>query len=253
MKRLAVAVLAAVVLTGTASAADWKWEVTPYIWMNDATSDVSVHDDPVTNSTVPFKDLLDHLEFVAEVHAEGRTGKHGVLADLMYVALHEDGAHFDLPKPDGAEALAEADYDMTIFEAAGLFNPSGDGERFTLIYGLRYLDQSLDLDVEFDIAPGIATDRQYDGGGSFLDGMVGARWAGHFAPRWSWSIRADVSTGGTKLTWAGTAGAGYSFDEAARYTLLAGYRYLDIDLDSDETVETDSTYKGFITGFRFSF
>jgi len=250
------ALLSLAAATGGAAAADWKWSVTPYVWASALTGDVTLHDGQVVGADIPFSTLFDHLEHTFQIQGEGRAGRHGVMADFSYVALTEDGKHYDLDHPQGAEAVVGLDTTLMIGEAGGLYNPRGDGTGFTLLYGLRVMSEGSDLEVEFDLGPAGTLDRKHDADDTFIDALVGAWWDGRFAKRWSWTVRADASAGGTDLIWSALASAGYSFDEAGKYTLLAGYRHRDFDFkteDGSSTVNTEMTLSGFITGFRFSF
>ena len=113
-----------------------------------------------------------------------------------------------------------------------------------------------DLEAEFDLGLAGTLDRKYDADDSFTDALVGARWAGKFAKRWSWGVAADASAGGTDLIWTAQGWAGFSFDEAGKYTLQAGYRHMDFDFETEDgsiVVNSEMTMSGFVTGFRFAF
>jgi len=89
-----------------------------------------------------------------------------------------------------------------------------------------------------------------------MAGMIGARFVGKWSDHWQASVRADVSEGGTDLTWNSLAGLGYSFGDGGRYTALAGYRYMHAEFKNKTdlgelktTLELSGPYVGFKFGF----
>ena len=86
--------------------------------------------------------------------------------------------------------------------------------------------------------------------------MVGARYLAAISDRWHFLLRADVSAGGTELTWNAWTGSGYAFGAGGRNALFAGYRYMEIEFkEDDERAEIESQIKmgGFIAGVKFGF
>ena len=54
----------------------------------------------------------------------------------------------------------------------------------------------------------------------------------------------------------GVVGFGYAFDDADKYTLLAGYKYMDTRFDENNgsaNVKSELTLDGFYAAFRFGF
>ncbi len=253
---IVAAIAAIAVFASPAAASDWKWSITPYIWATELNADIAVNDQQVASADVSFGDLLDKTDLALMIHFDGQKESHGLLLDLFYCALSDDGGTAPLPTPPGGTATAGAEFDLTLFDAAGIYNPRGDGEGVALLYGVRVLDHSTDIDATFDIGPGTVVTRSYDAGDTLVDALVGVRYIGRFSPRFHYNLRADVSGGGTKFTWNAMAGIGYSFGKSDRYALLAGYRYMDIDFDTEQdipTVNVDVAMSGAIVGFRFSF
>ncbi|MES1243256.1 MAG: hypothetical protein ABUT39_16715 [Acidobacteriota bacterium] len=255
MAPFGAALFIAVSTTGSAAAGDWTWTATPYVWATDVGADVSINDRQVADKTIDFSDLAEDLSLAAQGHMEGRNGRHGVLLDLFYVHLADDDKRFPLPAPLAGEAIADGDLTLTILDAGGIWNPRGDGEGFSLIYGGRMVDRDIEIDARFQPAPGVTLARSYEVSETLYDGLLGARYAGRFTPRWTWAVQADASTGGTEQTWSALAGLGWSF--GSRYTFLAGYRYMDIQFEKDDAlpgeVDADVTLSGFFTGLRIAF
>jgi hypothetical protein len=254
-----ITILSTLSLTGAAMASDWEWSVTPYAWATDVSADISINDRQVANQEIDFSDLAEDLEWTAQGHVEGRKGRHGVMADLFYVHLAEDGMSIPLPAPVPLQALADGDLKLTILDVGGVFNPRGDGEGFSLLYGGRAVDRDFQVDARFPVGPGVTLARSYEVSETLYDALLGARYAGQITPRWSWAVQADASTGGTEQTWSVLAGLGWSFGADGRYTLIAGYRYMDIQFEKDnatsrgDEVDADVTLSGFISGLRIAF
>jgi hypothetical protein len=243
-------------ITQAAAASDWAWSLTPYAWATDVQADISINDRQVADRRIDFGDLVDDLDYSEQGHFEGRHGRNGFLIDLFYVHLADDDKRVALPAPLAGEAIAQGDLKLTILDVGGVFNPRGDGEGFSLLYGGRLVDRSADVDATFLLGPGMTVAKSYGVNESLYDGMLGARYIGRFSRRWTYAVQADASTGGTKHTWSSWAGVGYSFGDSGRYTLIAGYRYMNIEFEKDNAlgeVDADVTLSGAISGLRISF
>jgi len=81
--------------------------------------------------------------------------------------------------------------------------------------------------------------RRYRADDTFVDGLLGLRYSGALPGRWSYEISADVSTGGTELTWSVNPSIGYTFGANGQFRLTAGYRYLAADFDTKPGVDMD--------------
>ena len=251
-----LAVLITLSMTGAAAASDWEWSVTPYAWATDVNADISINDRQVADQKIDFTDLAEELEWTAQGHVEGRKGRHGVMLDLFYINLADDAQRFPLPAPLPGEALVDGELKLTILDVGGVFNPRGDGEGFSLFYGGRAVDRNIEVDARFPLCPGVTLARSYEVSETLYDALLGARYARQINSRWSWAVQADASTGGTEQTWSALAGLGWSFGAEGRYTLIAGYRYMDIQFEKDNAlgeVDTDVTLSGFISGLRIAF
>src|SRR5690606_29679488 len=96
-------------------------------------------------------------------------------------------------------------------------------------------------------------DRRYEIDDTLVDAMVGVRYVRRFGERWSLETKADLSTGGTELTWSAAPSLGYSFGAERRYTAQAGYRRMVVDFDTADApvdVDAEMTLSGFLVGLR---
>lgn len=236
---------------GAAHASDWKWTVTPYAWATDVGVRVEVEDRAVVDETISIADLMEDLDTIAQVRLEAQKGAHGVYLDLFDVTLSDDATTVTLPR--GGTATFSPQMGMTIAELAGLFDPRGDQQGFQLLYGARILNQRAEIDATFEPAAAPAVDRRYDITDTVVDAMLGIRFLHRFDSHWSVAAKADLSTGGTDLTWSASPTLGYTLGESGRYTLTAGYRYMEVDFAASEKVAAEMTLSGFVAGLRIAF
>jgi hypothetical protein len=250
----AALVVGALLFADQAAAADkWKWTVIPYLWLTDLGIDVSINDRQVVDRTIDIKDLAEDITLTLQVRAEAQHGKHGVLVDAFYVELTDDPKTIALPTPPAGTATLDTEIDMTILEAAGLFDPKGDREGFELLYGTRVIDQRADIDVQFTPGVGPPASRTFEPSDTVYDGMLGVRWIRHFGHGWVTALRGDVAAGGTKFTWNVNTTLGYSFGKDGRFAVLGGYRKMDVEFKEEDSVESEMTLSGPLLGFRFLF
>jgi len=253
---LGLALLAGFAASAPAAAQDWHWTVTPYAWGPKVTTEVDVNDQQVANQEIALGDLIDATDFSSQIDIAARKGRHGALLDVFFVNLGSDDARFTLPGPAPIPATAKTDLELTIAELGGTFNPRGDGQGVTLLYGVRAIDRSIDIDATIPLGPGIAINKSYELSETLYDALVGVGYAGKIGDRWSWNLRADASTGDTDLTWEAEGDVGYSFGRDGRYTALAGYRYFDAQFQKSDVpaeVDVDATLEGFLGGLRIKF
>lgn len=250
MKAFGIVLISSLSLASAAAASDWTWNITPYAWATDA--GVSINDRQVADTTIDVSDLAEDLSFTTQGRVEARRGRHGVMLDAFYIHLEDDGQRFGLPV--GGEVVADGDLALTILDLGGVFNPRGNGDGLSVLYGARMVDRDIEVDARFNLGPGVTLAQSYEVSETLYDAMLGARYAGRITPRWTYAVQADASTGGTEQTWSGLAAFGYSF--GGRYTLIAGYRYMDIQFEKDSAigaVDADVTLSGVISGLRIAF
>jgi hypothetical protein len=247
--------VAAIALTvaGTASAEAWRWSVTPYLWATDVGIDVAVHDRALVDTTIPFDDLLEDLDSAALLRVEAMRGEHGMALDLFDVVLRDESGRVPLPGGPGDELSLNAEIGMTLLDITGVYDPEGDGQGLGLLYGARLLNQRENLAVGLYAGEDALADRRIEADDTYVDGLLGLRYAGSLPGRWDYELVADVSTGGTEFTWSVAPAIGFRFGSREQYRLTAGYRHLAMDLPSGQAADLDMTLTGFLVGFRFEF
>jgi hypothetical protein len=250
---LAIAAAAAAGLGNSIAAAEqWQWSATPYVWATDIGVNLNVADRELVDADLAFDDLLEKLDRAAMVRVEGMRGPHGMRFDLLNVEL-ADAHSAELPGGSGATLGVDLGVGLTIFDATGVFDARGDGEGFSLVYGTRLIRQRNDLDATLNRDGATLRARSLDTTDTLVDGLVGFRFARTLPHNFSYELAADVSAGSTELTWSAGPTIGYSFGDGDRYRVTAGYRRMDIDFETAETVDADMSMSGLLIGFRFDF
>jgi len=243
----------ALAIAGPAVADDWKWQVTPYLWATDLGIDVSFADRELVDATIPFDDLLEDLEMVTQLRAQAMRGEHGLSLDIFNVDLADNNDRVPLPEATGGELILDTQTGMTILDLAGRYDPQGDGHGLSLLYGARLINQRNEIDAEIELDGQTSATASYDSDDTFIDGLIGLRYAGRLPGRWSYELAADVSTGETDLTWSIEPTVGITFGDRDQYQFTAGYRHMLIDFDTTGATDMDMTLSGTLVGFRFAF
>ena len=187
-------------------------------------------------------DVFDALDgaFLGTWIGEGE--RWGVLADLAYMDLKEDGA---VP---GGMVDSEVNVTQTIFGVVGTYRLT-DTLQFT--FGGRYLDVTNRLTT---IGP--AQERSAKVSESWFDPTIGLRYVAPLGEKWVFNGAADIGGFGvgSDFTWFWSANIGYRITQ--RTQIYAGYRYLDIDYESGagrDRFRFDMAQHGLLAGFRFEF
>ena len=254
-------ILAAAIFAVTASspamadnvADEWKMSVTPYLWATDLGIDVSYADHEVVDVTLPFEDLLEDLETVAQLRVEAMRGQHGVAIDLFDVTLADEGASVDVPNGSGDSLVLDTENGMTILDLTGIYNPKADGTGVSVLYGMRVINQRNEIGATLVSGGEAAVSASYDLNDTFTDALVGLRYAGNLPKNWSYEITADMSSGDTELTWSVAPAIGYTFGDKDQFSVTAGYRHMLVDFETQEPVDMDMSLSGLLIGFRYQF
>jgi hypothetical protein len=249
---LATCLVAGAGLPGAAGASDWKWTVAPYVWATDVGVDVEIADRQVVDEVIAVEELMEDVETIAQVRVEAQKGAHGLFVDLFDVTLADETTGLRLPQGAGTAAI-DADMGMTIAELGGFYDPNGAQQGFQILYGARLLNERAEVDATFALANGATVARDYELDDTFVDALAGVRYVRRFSSRWMLEAKADVSAGGTELTWSAGPTVGYTFGEAGRYTLTGGYRQMVVEFETDEPVEAEMTLSGLLVGLRVAF
>ena len=249
----AAACLAAVLLfpATEARAQGWRWTLTPYVWTTDVGMDVKLKDKSIVSETIAFTDLIEDLDAAMQIRIEGQNGAHGIFADLFFVGLSKEAQRFQLP--NGTTGTIAPSMRMSILDAAGTFNPRGNQQGFTLLYGTRIMVERVEIETTFDAPPSTSIPASQDTKDTLVDALIGARYSRRLFSRWSVTAHADASAGATEYTWSAGSDLAYNFGAADRFAITAGYRRMDVQFKSELPIENRMTMSGFVGGFRMAF
>jgi len=249
--RLTLAALL-VAASSAAGASDWQWTVTPYAWATDVGIDVAIDDRQLIDEEISVEELLEDLDTIALVRLEAQKGAHGLFVDLFDVTLSDDTTTVALPSGAGDVSLTP-EMGMTILDLGGLYDPQGDRRGFQLLYGARLLNERATIEAELHRVDDSTSARTFEIDDTFVDALVGIRYLRPIGRRFGYQVQADVSKGGTELTWSVGPSVAYAFGESGRYALTAGYRRMVVEFDTDSAVEATMTLSGALAGLRVTF
>jgi hypothetical protein len=180
---------------------------------------------------------LDNLDFALGTSVEARKGRWAMLGDAMYVEFS-----------DAFERAPASEVEVSggFVEAVGAMAAS-NGRPLELLFGLRHVA----LKATVDIAPiPRASARE-----TWLDLLIGLRFAHAFNDRWSVTLRGDVGGAGISSEsseLATNVSAMFGWRISDKVTLRGGYRMLQMDFDGDSLV-LDATFQGYVVGASWGF
>jgi hypothetical protein len=234
-----------------ALAQEWQWNVTPYVWASNLGVKLSTDARQIVDRDLAFSDLLKDVDMTAQARLEAQCGRHGLFVDFFGNRLSKD-SQVSLAQMGGAPASLSSSVRMAIIDAGGVFNPAGDRQGLTVFYGSRILIQRASVDAQITVPQTAVVSEHKDLNQTKVDALAGARFSQRLTGGLTALMHADVSAGGTKYTWSGSAGLAYVFG-GSRYTLIAGYRRMQIKLDGDSSTEGKLTLSGIVTGVNIRF
>ncbi len=234
MFRKALIVTLVIILAAPASAQQWDWKLTPYLWA--AGLDGAATIGPVGGDvSIAFSDVVDILRGGALVRLEAQADRHGFFGDLVYLRLKEKDAR------DTIGGTLELKLDALIAEGAYYYR---FGDQYALELGVRYWD------FETTLRPAILPEVKRSS--DFVDAFVGFRSELEVSDSWDLLFRGNVGGGGSDFA------AGLQVDFRRQFaggnTLDIGYRVLDIDYKDGAglgAVGLDLSIQGLAIGYTF--
>jgi opacity protein-like surface antigen len=254
--RSAVLTAAFLALPATASAQGlfqgWdSGQVTVYGWLPGITGAQEAPDgEPIVD--LDGIDVLDALDFAFFGAGEIRRGRFGLLFDVEYADLSQDGTARGAIIP-GADP-ASASVGTKLLMSTGVVTwRAYEQERgaFDLYGGVRAFNVEADFGVDI---PAINFDLDREASVSWADLTVGMRGHADLGRRFGVTGLADAGGFGigdsSNLTWQVTGTLDYAFTE--RVSGRIGYRYMSIDYESDELTMDIEMY-GPLIGVTWAF
>lgn len=197
-------------------------------------------------------DVLDALKFGFFGTAEVRNGRLGLVVDLAYADLGQDGQARGALIPGGNPASARMDTALLMATAIAAYRfveiPGGWIDGYG---GLRFTDMSADVSVSI---PSVGFTASRGASVDWVDAIVGVR--GHRAIDDRWSLSGLVDVGGfglgsgSRLASQAQGTLDYAFTESVTGRL--GYRYMSID-HRGSRLGLDTDIYGPVIGLTWSF
>jgi opacity protein-like surface antigen len=241
--KIAAACLA-LALPQAAHAEEWTFDGTLYGWLPglNATLDTPFGE---VESDQSGSDALEDLDMAFMGTFEARRGSWGILFDLIYADLSDDQATpLDLAFRD-----LEVETRVTAFSGYALYRVA-ETPRATVDLGVGFRTFSASLEANLK-AERAAEDRNYDADEIWTVPLVAARAIVPFNSSWFATGSVDVgATTGDASTWQAIATVGYHVNE--RWSLQAGYRYMDIQKEIDG-LDADIVLSGPLIGASYRF
>ena len=157
------------------------------------------------------------------------------------------------PLPGGT--VTQADVKLGIYEAAGFYRVPGRAHGLDLILGARMVDYR--SRIEATIPPPISDTISRGTDENLIDVFGGVRYLTPIGKRWDFTIRGDVGTGGTDLTWNAVASFGVRLGKTDRYNLRFGWHHMQLDITAENgqriAIESNLTLTGPFFGFVMKF
>ena len=228
------------------AAGETEWLVAPYLWYPDISIDQSSGEG---GGGISASDLLSKTDAAGMVRAEVARNHWGLTVDYLFLSV-SDSREVSLPLPPDTSTNVQADLDLTVFEIAGFFRPSGNEEGINYLAGLR----SIRAEKVLLITPPAGPTQRRDGDESVTDVMFGARYLYRFNNRWDANLRGDYSLGDSEGTWNLMGGVSFRVNDLLAMNL--SYRHASLEYEETVEGETNTTtieLSGPLLGFLFRF
>ncbi|WP_156412433.1 outer membrane protein [Bosea sp. Root483D1] len=226
---------------------DTELRITPFFWASGIRGDVRTRAFlPTVSVDVPFKDILQNLDFAAMLAGEYRSGRWGVLADLAYVAVSVEAQRNFIARAPGFSS-AEVKSRTLNATVTGFFRfYENSGFSADILAGGRVWSASTDVDLAIAGVVSLSggTER------TWVDPVAGLRLRANLGNGFGLSAYGDIGAGSSRLTWQLRGTIDYSFNE--NWSVSVGYRHLAVDYRSGSYV-FDTALSGPIMGVSYRF
>jgi hypothetical protein len=234
-----------VLTTATAATvAGWTFAFSPYLWAPGVSSSVDTRFGTLS-ADASVGDVVSSTNFALMGLVEARSGRWGLIADLVYTDLTERndtpfGVLFSEARIDTRLTMASLYSGYRVYETPQV--------AVDLLAGAR----SISMDIDVSLSPGALLGRSFGLSEDWVDPLVGGRVRVDFAERWFTTLFADVGgfDGDSDSSWQAVAILGYQFDD--RWSVQGGWRQLSIEKEI-EGRDTSLDLGGPLIGFTARF
>ena len=244
---------------------DWKYSVTPYLWLPSFNGSFKYRLPPSTGGSTEVETYyLNELNAALMLAGEARKGDVSFFTDLDYIDISGSGSHVKSVDFGGSQVSTSLDAGTqtsikgTVWTIGGGYTVvrAADASKMDVIGGLRYLGVEISTDWHLTTTIPI-------GGGTFpITGTVSERvglWSAIIGMRgrinlgdsgkWSVPYYLDVGTGSSIHTWQGLAGVAYTYGWG---DASLAYRHLSYGQGGDQFIQNLSL-SGPLLGATFRF
>ena len=243
MKILTKTLASLTVLASTSAVADdWRFDVTPYVWLPDFTAE-STGDPSVQPSS-------SNLSFVTDTEVEA-----GFL--LYFTAMknrHSFSLEFDWVNGDTTADSSfpefpsvDVDWELFIYSldySYKIWEGSHEADGLSIGFGVRNFDVTLDTTLEGTIIPELEIDADTNWTDFYAE-LTGVHTLGETG-KWYVAGLAKVGSGDSDEMLDFGASVGYRWSPTFRTSV--GYRYLEVDID-----DLEITQKGVLIAAGWTF
>jgi len=216
-----------------------------------------------TNADLDLGDVLSRLKWASSLRASVEHGRLGLLTDLYYSKLGQEGARTTprgLLTGNAKLGASQGIYDLAVRYRIG--DPEaavGQPGQFSLIpyAGVRVIDAQLDTEAEISSNGQTIFQREGSFGRTWAQPLLGTQATVFLSPRLRAFARADIGGFGLsgKRDLSGNAQLGLGYAVGNNTDLNISWRYLGIEYDNNKTPQSGfkSTQNGIEVGLKFFF
>jgi len=209
----------------------WRHSITPYLFLPLSTTGTSTVDGTSVDLDLNLSEVLDLLQGAASVRYEGWNGDFGIISEVYYVRLGEDGT-----LPVGGVTV-DVDVRQTFVNLQGAYrfaegvNASGRRYAADAAVGVQWNRLKQEIDVAGP-GPGL----NLGGTEEWFEPMIALRYAVEINEKWTFASRAELSgfgVNGDDLQYLVLAG--FDWKGWENTSLRFGYQFYGIDYSNDRS------------------
>ncbi|MBU3538478.1 MULTISPECIES: hypothetical protein [unclassified Polynucleobacter] len=236
---------------------EWRFEVTPYVWVPAVTASTFFKDQYIDTAQLTQTNLVSNLKSGGMIAAEAHYGSWGIFGDIVSATIQKTGgANVTLATRYGPTPTQIAD------KATLQHNQITGGVSYTVfnnqnayvdgLIGVRYISGTTTISLKAS-AGGLSQSIVDYSAASITDPVVGFKGRYRIADStWYVPFYGDIGSGGgsNNMTWQGILGVGKTFEKWIDASLA--YRYVYYDLKNGNGTEK-ATFKGPQLAVTFKF
>ena len=225
---------------------EWRFSITPYVWAPGMNSTMSFRNTEIAHADMSGSNVLSKVSAAATISAEAHKGNWGVMGDLVYSQMNNQGAKVF----DHVDLGSSVNLKNTIFTGAVTYTMANTPDVYLDgLLGVRSISTTANLNVR---VTGYPLNASVTNTTSTVDPVIGLKGRFRLADSsWYIPLYADVGSGGgtTNVTWQAMTGIakGFSWGD-----ITLAYRALYYDMKAGATLQK-ATMSGLALGATFNF